>query len=84
MGLRSFPAYFAWSSRYQRDGWASESGRYQKCRGTGGRPQKFIEEEPLPHHDPLLRLPNLLATLEIPLQALASSGEEDVARPVIR
>ncbi len=31
---------------HQRDGWASESGQYQKARGTGGRAQKFIEEEP--------------------------------------
>ena len=31
---------------YQRDGWASESGQYQRARGTGGRAQKFIEDEP--------------------------------------
>ncbi len=31
---------------YQQEGWASESGQYQRARGTGGRAQRFIEEEP--------------------------------------
>jgi hypothetical protein len=30
----------------QRNGWASESGQYQKARGTGGRRQKFLDNEP--------------------------------------
>lgn len=30
----------------QHDGWASESGQYQRARGTGGRQQKFLDDEP--------------------------------------
>ena len=30
----------------QQEGWASSSGQYQRCRGTGGRQQRFLDDEP--------------------------------------